>query len=170
MHQRLQEIVDFLGDARAEVLQAVDANPPDPADPERWSVADNLEHLRIVETGVSRLIHVTISRHPGPMPLEDQTTSMLHSIDHCRLLDRGRRKLAAPALVQPLRNRPRPEALSDLLASRARLVQTLGECNGVALGQFNYPHLTLGTLDLYQWLVFVGQHERRHAAQIRELQ
>ncbi len=43
------------------------------------------------------------------------------------------------------------------------------EADGLALGNFSYPHPMFGPLDLYQWLVFVGLHESRHACQIREL-
>ncbi|MEA2712972.1 MAG: hypothetical protein QOK27_933, partial [Gemmatimonadales bacterium] len=38
-----------------------------------------------------------------------------------------------------------------------------------ALGGLTFSHPLLGSLDLYQWILFVGQHEARHAAQIAEL-
>ena len=31
------------------------------------------------------------------------------------------------------------------------------------------PHPVFGALDMYQWLLFVGAHEGRHADQIREI-
>jgi hypothetical protein len=31
------------------------------------------------------------------------------------------------------------------------------------------PHPALGDQNLYQWIAFVGAHESRHAAQIREI-
>jgi hypothetical protein len=38
--------------------------------------------------------------------------------------------------------------------------------DGVALGEIKHNHAILGELDLYQWLIFVGQHEGRHRKQI----
>jgi hypothetical protein len=32
--------------------------------------------------------------------------------------------------------------------------------------RFKHTHPVLGELDLYQWLIFVGQHEGRHKKQI----
>jgi hypothetical protein len=32
-----------------------------------------------------------------------------------------------------------------------------------------YAHVLLGQLTLYEWLLFLGQHEGRHAAQIGEI-
>ena len=38
--------------------------------------------------------------------------------------------------------------------------------NGLAIGEIKHTHAILGELDLYQWLIFLGQHERRHTRQI----
>jgi hypothetical protein len=32
-----------------------------------------------------------------------------------------------------------------------------------------YPHPLVGMLNLYQWILFVGQHEGRHSEQIRDI-
>ncbi len=168
MHRRLAEIRDYLAECRADVLAAAAADLPDPSDPDRWTVADNLDHLRVVETGVSKLLHVKLTRHDGPLPLEQSDASVLDCLKHLNFEDRSRRVMA-PQMVQPVRNRTRQEALEGLLASRETLLATMLRAEGVALGEFRFLHPTLGDLDLYQWLVFVGLHERRHAAQIREL-
>jgi uncharacterized damage-inducible protein DinB len=31
------------------------------------------------------------------------------------------------------------------------------------------PHALLGPLTLYEWVLFVGQHEARHAGQVRDI-
>ena len=41
--------------------------------------------------------------------------------------------------------------------------------DGLAIGEVTAPHPFLGSLNLYQWLIFLGAHEARHAAQIREI-
>ena len=172
MHPRLQEIDEFLDQRRAEVLTAVasvhDADHlPVPAG--TWSVAAVVDHLRLTETSVSKLLHVTVSRLPADARVpETETTSVLHRVDHSRLADRDQRR-PAPAIVQPRTDLTIAEALAGLEASRASLRNSLREADGIALGTFSYPHPMFGALDLYQWLVFVGLHESRHACQIREL-
>ncbi len=38
--------------------------------------------------------------------------------------------------------------------------------DGLSLGEIKHTHPVLGELDLYQWLIFLGQHESRHKKQI----
>ena len=38
--------------------------------------------------------------------------------------------------------------------------------DGLALGNIKHNHPLLGELDLYEWLVFLGEHEARHKKQI----
>ncbi len=168
MHRRLAEIRDYLAECRADVLSAAAGAFPDPTDPDRWTVADNLDHLRVVETGVSKLLHVKLTRHDGPLPQERSDASVLHCLDYLNFQDRNRR-LRAPEMVQPVRQMSRDEALQGLLASRETLLATMERAGGVALGELRHPHPVLGDFDLYQWLIFVGHHERRHAAPIRAL-
>ncbi len=172
MHPRLQEIDEFLAERRSEVLTAV-ASLPDPEQvavaPGAWSVATILDHLRLTESSVSKLLHVTVSRLPADGRLQEtETDSVLHRVDHARLANRDTRRVAPP-MVQPRTDVGLTDALADLEASRSALRGSMREAAGLALGNYSYPHPMLGPLDLYQWLVFVGLHESRHACQIREL-
>ncbi len=169
MQPRLQEIQEFITLRRRDLLGAVDGVPPGTSPPSGWSVAAIVDHLRATEEGISKLLHVTVSRIPeAARKLETETSSVLHSLDHQRLLDRTR-KMRAPVTVQPRTDVGLPDALAGLQESRVRLLKTITEVDGVALGTYSYPHPAFGVLDLYQWLVFLGAHETRHAAQIREL-
>jgi hypothetical protein len=171
MHPRLKEIDGFLAERRAEVLTAVASLPTGPVvvPPGAWPAAAIVDHLRLTETSVSKLLHVTVSRLPagGRVP-ETETESVLHRVDHGVLANRDRR-IPAPAIVQPRADVTLAEAMAGLEASRAALRGSMLEAAGVALGSFTYPHPLLGQFDLYQWLVFLGLHESRHACQIREL-
>ena len=167
MHARLDELVTLLAVHRAAVLDAVATAPATPPREGAWSVAEVLDHLQLVENSVSRLVHVQLSRHPGPLPRETDTTSVARRLDHVDYLVRGR--LNAPETVHPRPGISLAKALTTLEASRQRLLVTLAKADGVALGEFSFPHPLLGPFDLYQWLLFVGQHERRHARQIAEM-
>ena len=54
------------------------------------------------------------------------------------------------------------------IASRVNLA-AIARGDGLALSQVEHPHPIFGPLNLYQWVAFVGAHEARHAAQIREV-
>jgi hypothetical protein len=41
--------------------------------------------------------------------------------------------------------------------------------DGIAIDAVTHPHPVLGVIDAYQWFIFIGSHEARHAEQIREI-
>jgi len=57
----------------------------------------------------------------------------------------------------------------QLNESREMLRAAVAEADGLALGSITHPHPVLGEIDLYQWILFVGHHEARHAQQIDEV-
>ncbi len=61
------------------------------------------------------------------------------------------------------------EALTALDGTRAALLAVLEGAGGRRLEDLSYQHPFAGNLDLYQWIAFVGLHEARHVAQIREI-
>jgi uncharacterized damage-inducible protein DinB len=173
VHPRLEELLQYADAQRDELWSAVDT-VPEPlrerrCSPDVWSVAEVLEHLHMVELGIARLIGRRIEKASaaglGP---ETETTSLLNSLDHLRLLER-KVFMAAPELVQPRGGLPADQCQAALAESRRALRAALSTGDGLALGTVSAPHVSLGPLTLYQWVVFLAQHERRHAAQIREI-
>ncbi len=173
MHLRLHELLDYADVQRRALLTAADAVPPErwterPA-PDRWSLADLCEHLYMVEHSSARLVakRAAEARAAGH-PVETETTSVLASLDGARLADRGTRR-EAPERVRPGGGWTRARALQALAASRAELHAAAREGDGLALGALRHEHPRLGELDLYQWILFIGQHEARHVSQAAEI-
>ena len=173
MHRRLAELVDYAQQARHELISAVVLVPDSlrsrrPAQ-SAWSVAEVLEHLNRVERGIVRLISrgVERARDAGAEPERDET-SLLGSLDQLRLLSR-QSAVAAPEPVMPRGHLTAAEGLAALETSRRELLSAVAQGDGLALGSVTYPHPLLGDLNLYQWILFVGQHELRHAGQIRDI-
>ena len=52
---------------------------------------------------------------------------------------------------------------------RRRTRTAIESGDGLALGAIRHTHLRFGELDLYQWILFVAEHEARHTAQVREV-
>jgi hypothetical protein len=58
------------------------------------------------------------------------------------------------------------DSLASLLMSRERLRDILIDNCDVDLSSIKRPHPLLRDLDMYQWALFVAQHEERHRRQI----
>lgn len=170
MHARLAETMTFVEEKRRELLQSFEGIAGDRlcrrADPAGWSVAEILEHLRMVESGIARLItkRVGQTREAG-LGEEKSTASVMPTFErYSAALDSA--VMQAPAAVQPRTNIDISEALDGLESSREALRAAVVSASGLSLGEIKHTHPILGELDLYQWLIFVGQHEGRHKKQI----
>ena len=58
------------------------------------------------------------------------------------------------------------ESLRSLEQSRKQLMATLIASTDVDLSAIKRPHPLLKDLDMYQWALFVAQHEERHRKQM----
>ena len=173
MHPRLAELSEHLAQQRRQLLELAAEVPDDrwrirPAEG-RWSVSEILEHLYRVERGATGVIakRIAKARAEGHPP-ETETSSVLGTLDRFQVSHLNR-KLVAPELVTPTENPDRETAERQLAESRAALVAAMEQGDGLALGEIRHTHLRFGELDLYQWILFIAQHERRHTAQLREV-
>ena len=131
--------------------------------PDRWSVADVLEHLSIVERGALMRVRALIQEAPAvdaPAPLT--------AIDRDFLKNRTQR-IMAPDRIQPTGTISVDAALAALERSREELLAVLTEAEGRDLSKVTQPHPALGPLDGYQWIAIIGGHEMRHSLQIDEI-
>lgn len=173
MHPRIAELLDYDQRQRVVLLDALSLIP-EPlrdrrCDAATWSPAEVLEHLYRVERGIARLIaHSVAQAKVDGLEPEREVSSVLTSLDSLRVMDRSRR-ISAPDPVMPRGEMTAAQAEAALTDSRQALVSALREADGLALGRITRTHPTLGTLNLYQWVLFVGQHEARHACQLQDL-
>jgi uncharacterized damage-inducible protein DinB len=171
MHARLAETMDYVEDKRKELLRSFAGVPSDRlcrrASADGWSVAEILDHLSMVEAGVARLITKRAGRaREAGLGDEKSTESVLASFDQQRAtLDNS--IMQAPTPVHPRPKVDIKEALEGLESSREALRAAAVAADGLSLGEIKHTHPLLGELDLYQWLIFVGQHEGRHRKQIQ---
>jgi hypothetical protein len=170
MHARLAEVMDYVEEKRKELVESFAGVPRDKLGrrlaPEAWSVAEIVEHLRLVESGVAKLVSKRAAQSRASGSEEEKSSeSVMPSFD------RHRAALDAITLQSPEAVRPRPgvdiaDALAGLESSRQALREAATSASDIALGEIRHPHPILGELDLYQWLIFVGSHEERHSKQI----
>ncbi|MEP6990512.1 MAG: DinB family protein [bacterium] len=174
MHPRLIELLEYLDTTRASMLGVASRVPVErwrvrPA-PDRWSVAEICWHLQRVETGVARLVRKRAEQaRADGHPAERPDSPLLGTRDRRGVTDRSQR-YEAPAHVTPPTDIPSAEEAQRLLQeSREVLRAAIAEADGLALGSLVHPHPAVGPIDLYEWILFVGLHEKRHESQIAEI-
>jgi len=170
VHPRIAEVVDELEESHRELVTVVASIPEDRRDQAiddgRWSIAQQLEHLAIVEDGIGRLLSKLIKQVIASDARETDSGPIRHAIDHLNVVELVHR-IVAPEGVTPTGQLAASEALERLTAARTRLIGAVQSASGYDLAGISAPHPILGSLTAYQWALFVAHHERRHLAQIR---
>ena len=167
----ITDIKTTLATDRAALRSAVDRVPAamrqqKPA-PDRWSVAEVLEHLGLVEGRVAMFFGPLLK--DAPTLGEDSQTGAT-ALDRTSLRNRDN-KIVAPTPIQPTGTVSAEDAWAILQDTRIKLLAMLDvvETEGRDLAQVSRPHPVLGPLDGYQWVAAIGGHEERHTLQIHEI-
>ena len=170
LHPALAEIADQLEHARDELMAVWASIPPEDRErrpaPDAWTPAEILDHLRVVEGGSARLLARRLERaREAGLGAEADPTSRLGCLAALDIVGNPAR-YEAPEAVRPAPGARADEAEAGLAATRAALRALVADASGSDLGGVRAQHMRFGDLDMYQWLEFIAQHERRHARQM----
>jgi len=173
MHPRIEEVLNYLDTERGALREAVELVSPEFRDqapgPDRWSVAQVLQHLAIIEKRIAMGMTKWIGdARAGGLGPEIETSSILNSLPLQLIADRSQRR-NAPEEVRPRGDIDAASAWTALEQTRAALRAAILAGDGLALSEVVQPHPVLGPINLYQWALFVGSHETRHTGQVREI-
>ena len=131
--------------------------------PDRWSAAEVIAHVGMVEErtifGMKRLLRAA----PSPLPLRKRFHLPL-----ALSAWRGR-KVRTPIPLDPERVRDKQESFAGLIGAREATVAFIESTRGTDVSIYRFEHPFLGSLNMYEWFRMIGYHELRHAKQIREL-
>ena len=135
--------------------------------PDRWSPAEAAEHVAFVEDRVYR--RITEKSLLEPADPEKRKTLPNRDVKVMELGNSREPNLRAPEYVQPTSRWGVPdELLQNIRAVRSRSKEFVNTTQG-DLRTHYLDHPFFGTLDIYQWLLLVSAHMRRHTAQIEEV-
>ncbi|HEX8136856.1 MAG TPA: DinB family protein [Pyrinomonadaceae bacterium] len=153
VHQRLLETITPLSEERFSQRPA----------PDRWSVAEIVHHLYLVERAVLGQFEGALSKPPVRVGL-------LQRLLPVGLLV-GRRvvRVKAPKGVEPLNPPSKDEAIANYNQVRAGLKEFSARHGDERLQQLGIKHPFFGTFDGISALRFIGHHELRHFRQIRDV-
>lgn len=174
MHPRIEEVKSQLALRRAQLEEVLTELPR-----ERWSerpaaggwtMAELVDHLRVVEDSCTRVIRKLMQKiRDDALGAETETSALLPVHGPVAMIVNRERKFEAPPFVAPGTNPDPAEAYRGLLATRAALLDTLHEADGMALSAVTRPHPVVGPIDGYGWALSVAEHEARHTEQAREI-
>ena len=170
MRRKIAELFEYMDATRASLLAcARDMNESFAMIPPRegeWSAAQNLAHLALVESGVTAFMEKTIAaaRAEGIGP-DQSDDSFINSLDDWRVAE-PLTKRTSPSRVAPDADKSVRESIESLVGTRARLKSIILENSDVDLHSIKREHPAVGLIDMYQWALFVAQHEERHRKQM----
>jgi hypothetical protein len=136
--------------------------------PDRWTIAENAEHVSIVSHGLLKLTHKLLKRaEADPKPAKADLELPPLTMDDEGGLKPG--KWQAPERVQPQGGvrvadavAHQSQTINDLFALKTRL-------EAVDMTEQTWDHPYFGPLTFYQWMLLLGEHEERHRLQIEEI-
>lgn len=173
MSETITNIMKHLDENRAILRAAVDRVPAQDRErrpaADRWSVAEVIEHLSIIETRVTALVgNALAGLSANGATGAAETTHSINQEHHAIVVNRAQR-VKARETTEPTGSLDAVAAWSALEQSRAGLLTLLQKAATVDLSGFTHPHPIAGPINGYEWIAFVGGHEARHADQIDEI-
>jgi hypothetical protein len=165
------KLIKYLKDSHAETLAAVeklsDAQWNFKAAPERWSVAECVEHIMMAEGTLMAAAERALAAPPNAAWAE-KTKGKTEFIENVMVKRLG--KAQAPESIVPSGKIPRAELMQKLRDARAKTLKFAEETK-LPLKQHttDHPFPVFGTLNAYQWVIYIPLHNIRHNQQIAEV-
>jgi hypothetical protein len=134
--------------------------------PERWSIAEVVEHLVVFEGFITAAVTNSLRGHAEPEKtvLAGAKNPLVLGLAESRGV-----KLKAREATRPVGRWSEPaELVAEFREARARTIKFAAETE-CDLREHFFPHIAFGDLDCYQWLVVLGQHTLRHCLQVEEI-
>lgn len=135
--------------------------------PDRWSVGEVVEHVILSENRIYGLVSGKMA-NAGSEPDKSAEVVGKDEMVLKAVPERTIRVKTTEALEPKHQFKDKAAALAAFLTARDRTIEYL-EKTPVDLRAHFSPHPVLGTLDGYQWLLFVSSHSERHINQMKEV-
>jgi hypothetical protein len=131
--------------------------------PDRWSVAETLEHIVLVEDSLLRNVTDKVMKSPpGPA---DRDTAKIDAMVLAMIPDRSHKAQASPPVTPTGRWTP-ADTLDRFLKTRTQTIAFLESTPELRAHASDSP---IGQLDAYEWVLFMAAHSQRHTKQILEV-
>ena len=196
-YNSVAEIYEALEQTRGRLRQTLEGLSAETAgfreSPERWTIAEIVEHLALVEGGVARVAAKMVGKveaESGKGEAEGGRAASesggveagngdgaravaarpIAPVELDAIIERAtREKFTAPQMAHPTGGPAIADSLARLEESSAALRALRPRVETLDLSGQRFPHPAFGPLDLYQWLAVLSLHEERHRRQIEAI-
>jgi hypothetical protein len=163
----LEPILEKLARAQRELLRAADAVPADlwktPPRTGTWSAAEVMAHVMIVERMVIGAADRIFTKNPRRTPMLKRFR-LPFVLAEVRVV-----RMKTPIPVDPKLLREKEVMFAELRGVRERTVALIEETRKRDLRVYRWRHPFLGSLNAYEWFLFLASHQIRHEKQMREI-
>ena len=165
------KVIKLLKESQAETLAALEKLSDEqlkfkPA-PERWSVSEVAEHILLAEGSLFGAVQRAIATAPNP-DWEAKTKGKTEFLEDVLAGRKG--KAQAPESIVPSGKLTRQELISKFKEARAKTMKFTEETQvPLKAHTMDHPFPVFGTLNAYQWLIYIPLHNIRHNKQIAEV-
>jgi uncharacterized damage-inducible protein DinB len=159
-------VLEQLSDSREKLLGLVDGLTTEQwayrQAEGRWSINECLEHVTRVENRVLGIITAKVAEG-APEPAKPEVRGKDEAVSKA-VLDRSTTR-QAPEPARPTGMWTDAQLLAEFGKTRQRTIDFVAATDADLRCHF-HPHMALGELDCYQWLLVLSLHGSRHALQI----
>ena len=166
------KVIKILLDSQKELMDMIENLTDEqwnfrPA-PFKWTIGQTAEHIALGEGLLFQAVERALAAPANP-EWETKTANKLQRIEGPMAGRSGRAK--SPDPIQPIgKNMTRAEIMTLLKESRAKTMKFARETNAdLKSHTLDHPFPIFGTLNAYQWLIYVPGHNLRHNKQIAEI-
>lgn len=134
--------------------------------PDRWSVAQVMEHITLAEDYLRGFVEEQVLKAPAA---PDRDVAKIDAMVLAMVPDRSH-KFQAPEPLQPKNKFGSPEdTRKHFLESRAKTEALLKDTPDLREHAVDSPPMGQ-KLDAYEWILFIAAHSDRHTKQIKEVE
>ncbi|MGH9799770.1 MAG: DinB family protein [Blastocatellia bacterium] len=165
------KVIKLLKETQAETLAALETLSDEQlkfkSAPERWSVIEVAEHILLAEGRLFGGVQGALASKPNP-DWETKTKSKTELLE--KVLPDRSGKAQAPESIVPTGKLSRKELIEKFKEARAKTLKFTEETQlPLKAHTFDHPFPIFGTLNAYQWLIYIPLHNIRHNKQIAEV-
>ncbi len=136
--------------------------------PFKWSVGETAEHIALAEGLLFGVVQQTLASKPNP-DWETKTQGKEAVLEKILAARTGRAQ--SPGAIQPINKKmTRAEVMTLFRQGRERSLNFIETTDASFKDHtFDNPFPVFGTLNAYQWFLYIPQHNFRHNKQIAEV-
>src|SRR5215510_8535050 len=165
------KVIKLLNDSQKETLEALETLSDEQLNfresPGRWSVIEVAEHIMLAESLLFGRVEKCLADKQNP-EWETKTKGKTEFLEKVLLNRQG--KAQAPEMLVPSGKISRAELIAKFKESRGRTLKFAQETElPLKAHTADHPFPIFGTLNGYNWLIYIPLHNMRHNMQIAEV-